>query len=70
MIGNFVSTPNSPYYNSKAFSRVLEFVKSNPPGYKMYEKGKFLRLSKKDVTDIKSALESLRPLLEVELASQ
>ncbi|NEN23064.1 transcription-repair coupling factor [Cryomorpha ignava] len=65
MIGNFISNQQSPYYQSKAFSRVLDFIKTNPSGYKMYEKGDSLRLSKTDVTDIGSALDSLRPLLEM-----
>ncbi len=65
MIGYFVSNQQSPYYESLAFSRVLEFIKSNPQGYKMYEKGNNLRLSKTNVVDIKSALESLQPLLEM-----
>lgn len=62
MIGFFVSNQASRYYQSAAFSRVLQFIKSNPPGYKMYEKNDSLRLAKTDVSDIRSALEALKPL--------
>lgn len=62
MIGFFVSNQESAYYQSSAFSQVLQFIKSSPTGYKMYEKNDSLRLSKGDVTDIRSAIEALEPL--------
>ena len=61
MIGFFIANQQSPYYQSSAFSRVLHFIKSNPSGYKMYEKNDSLRLLKGDVTDILSAIEALEP---------
>jgi transcription-repair coupling factor (superfamily II helicase) len=72
LIGNFVSNQNSAYFQSSAFTKVLDFIKNNPPGYKMYEKGSGLRLSKVNVRTIREAIEALLPLhLEVEaLANQ
>ena len=67
MIGFFVSSQNSAYYESPAFSRVLEFIKTNPAGYKMYEKGESLRLSKTDVEDIHSALDALQPIMDISM---
>lgn len=60
MIGFFVSDQNSGYYQSDAFSRMLDFIKTNPPGYKMYEKSGVLRLSKTPVMSIAEAIEGLR----------
>ncbi len=64
LIGFFLSKQDSPYYQSKAFTEVLEFIKSNPKGYKMYEKGDNLRLSKTNVLTIGDALAALKPILE------
>jgi transcription-repair coupling factor (superfamily II helicase) len=62
LIGNFVSRQDSPYFGSRAFTKVLDFIKGNPPGYKMYEKGSALRLSKVGVKSIRGAIEALAPL--------
>ena len=68
MVGFFVSSQNSAYYESPAFSRMLAFIKTNPAGYKMYEKGESLRLSKTNVDDIQSALEGLKPIMEISMS--
>lgn len=62
LIGFFVSKQDSLYYGSRAFSAVLDFIKNNPPGYKMYEKSGLLRLSVSDVHDIATAAECLELL--------
>ncbi len=62
LIGFFVSNPKSAYFESAAFSKILDFIKSNPLGYKMYEKGGQLRLSVARISEIKSALSALAPL--------
>lgn len=67
LIGFFVSNQQSSYYQSSAFSRVLQFIKSNPSGYKMYEKNDSLRLSSSDVRTIQMAIESLRPIQKEEI---
>lgn len=63
MIGYFVSNQESPYYQSGAFTGVLNFIKTNPAGYKMYEKAGNLRIAKSNVNSIKKAIEALQPLL-------
>jgi len=62
LIANFISNQESAYFQSSAFTRVLEFIKDNPPGYKMYEKGNGLRLSKVAVRTINDAIYTLVPL--------
>jgi transcription-repair coupling factor (superfamily II helicase) len=67
LIGNFVSNAESAYFQSSAFTKVLDFIKNNPLGYKMYEKGNGLRLSKFGVRNIEEAIQALSPLhVEVE----
>jgi transcription-repair coupling factor (superfamily II helicase) len=63
LIGFFVSKQDAPYYQSHAFTRVLNFIKSNPPGYKMYQKGEGLRLSKTQVGTIASAIRSIDAII-------
>lgn len=59
LIGHFVSNQESAYYGSSAFTKVLEFIKSNPPGFKMYEKGGALRLSGAGISTIRDAIHTL-----------
>ncbi|MCA1764024.1 MAG: transcription-repair coupling factor, partial [Flavobacteriales bacterium] len=61
LIGYFVSNQESPYYQSESFTRVLNFIKTNPAGYKMYEKQGNLRISKANITSIKQAIKALQP---------
>jgi transcription-repair coupling factor (superfamily II helicase) len=63
MIGFFVSNQESLYYQSKNFTRVLNFIKTNPAGYKMYEKNGALRISCSHISSISEALEALSPML-------
>lgn len=62
LIGFFVSKQDSPYYQSAAFTQVLEFIKGNPAGYKMYEKAGALRLSVMGVHSVREAIERLEPI--------
>jgi transcription-repair coupling factor (superfamily II helicase) len=64
LIGFFVSNQESSYYQSSSFTRVLDFIKGNPPGYKMYEKGNALRLSRVNVNSIQEAIQALLPMHE------
>lgn len=66
LIGFFVSSQASPYFQSSAFTKVLDFIKSNPQGLKMYEKNGQLRLSANDVHTITQAIEALQPMLKAE----
>jgi transcription-repair coupling factor (superfamily II helicase) len=63
LIGFFVANQDAVYYQSNAFTRVLDFIKPNPAGYKMYQKGEGLRLSKTNVNNVKAAIRSLEPIL-------
>ncbi len=62
LIGHFLTNQESAYYRSSAFTKVLNFIKTNPLGYKMYEKGESLRLSKNGVSNIQEGLEALSPI--------
>lgn len=62
LIGHFVSNQESPYFNSPAFTRVLDFIKSNPREYQMYEKNGSLRLRRVEIRDIEEAIAALSPI--------
>jgi transcription-repair coupling factor (superfamily II helicase) len=55
MIGYFLSNPESMYYQSAHFTRILNYVQSNPVNCKMNEKNDRLRLIYTDVKSIKAA---------------
>ncbi len=63
MIGYFVAYQASGYYQSPAFTRVLQYVQTNPRSGKMYEKNDGLRFSFVEVSDITQALELLSPII-------
>ena len=67
LIAYFVSDNQSLYYQSEKFTGVLNFIKSNPLGYKMYEKKNMLALSCMGVKSIKQAIQKLSPILESNL---
>ncbi|MHA7055765.1 transcription-repair coupling factor [Aquimarina sp. M1] len=66
MIGYFISDQQSSFYQSPAFSKVLQFVQQNPGKCKMKEKntrnGLRLLLTFESIHSINKALEVLRPL--------
>jgi transcription-repair coupling factor (superfamily II helicase) len=62
MIGYFITKEHSPFYQSEKFSHVLEFIKLNPSGGKMYEKEGSLRMSFDQVTTLKKAIHILTSL--------
>jgi len=68
LIGHFVANHESAYYKSPAFTAVLDFIKTNPTGYKMYEKNGALRLSKNGVAGIREAIDSLSRLSQESLS--
>lgn len=59
MIGYFVGNPSSPYYQSEAFTKVLNFIQRNPQKAKMKEMKDKLTLSFEGVTTIKDAIAKL-----------
>jgi len=56
MIGSFVADQESPYYQSKVFTQILQFIQSNPPGVKMYERNNGLRLSAEKISSVGAAI--------------
>ena len=64
MIGYFISKQDSPFYQSDAFTRVLNFIKLNPVAGKMYEKDDTLRIAFPDVTNMDKANRLLNALTE------
>lgn len=62
MIGYFLSNPESMYYQSAHFTRILNYVQSNPVNCKMNEKNDRLRLIYTDVKSIKAARGRLKEI--------
>ncbi|MFB6258124.1 MAG: transcription-repair coupling factor [Flavobacteriales bacterium] len=68
MLGTFVTDPDSPYYQSSTFSRVLEYLKMEPQKVEMKEKGEKLRLVFNEVDSVEQALNGLDSILQKELS--
>jgi len=64
MIGYFISKQDSPFYQSEAFTRILNFIKLNPVAGKMYEKDDTLRIAFTDVTNMDKDNRLLNALAE------
>ncbi len=65
MIGYFVSNPQSKYYDSTNFTRVLNYVKTAPTACKMSEKNDKLRLIYSNVMNMDQAFERLHEIVEL-----
>ncbi len=70
MIGYFINKKDSPYYQSEAFTRVLNFIQTNPRNAKLMEKNDKLVLMFGGVTTVAKALEELKPLLVEQFAEK
>ncbi|HZK07791.1 MAG TPA: transcription-repair coupling factor [Bacteroidales bacterium] len=64
MIGYFVGTQESGYYQSEAFGFVLNYMKNNPVAFRMHQTESKLRLIFDKVPDVATALKKLQPLLK------
>jgi transcription-repair coupling factor (superfamily II helicase) len=64
MIGYFISKQDSPFYQSEAFTRILNFIKLNPVAGKMYEKDDTLRIAFPEVQNMDKANRLLNALAE------
>lgn len=62
MIGYFVAEQESPYYQSTQFTRVLNFIQSNPLDAKMNEQNNKLRLIFEHVKSISKAIKNLEQI--------
>ncbi len=61
MTGYFIQKQTSPYYQSEAFTKVLQFVQANRQ-VKMKENNQKLTLSFEGITSVKSAIRTLTPI--------
>ncbi|HBF20821.1 MAG: transcription-repair coupling factor [Owenweeksia sp.] len=66
LIGYFVSDPDSPFYQSDKFQRVLYFLKDQPKA-QMKERNKKLYLSFSEVKTVNEAIKLLEPVLKKEV---
>jgi transcription-repair coupling factor (superfamily II helicase) len=57
----FINNPESGYFQSDQFTRILECMKENPSGYKMTEEKNRLFMTFRDVTGISEAIARLEP---------
>jgi transcription-repair coupling factor (superfamily II helicase) len=62
MIGYFVGTEESGYYQSEAFGYILNYMKNNPVAFRMHQTESKLRLIFDKVPDVATALKKLQPL--------
>ncbi|MFS4466615.1 transcription-repair coupling factor [Maribacter sp. 2210JD10-5] len=66
LIGYFIADQQSDFYQSPAFTKVLQFVQKNPGKCKMKEKntrnGLRLLLTFENITSVEKALKALQPL--------
>ncbi len=63
MTGYFISNPESPYYQSENFTRVLNFIQSNPRLCSMKEGNEKLSLTFKNIAVLEDGLAMLRKVI-------
>ena len=62
MTGYFVSNPESDYYQSEIFGKILKFVQQNSASYRMRENKDKLTLSFPEIQNIDQAIEALQKI--------
>jgi transcription-repair coupling factor (superfamily II helicase) len=62
LTGYFISNPDSPFYQSEAFTKVLQFVQDNPRASKMKQTNERLTISFENVKSIREGIEVLEKL--------
>lgn len=67
MIGQFATNQESPYYQSEAFTNVLQFVQQNPRLARMREKNNRLSLAFDNITKVDHAIKAIKPIVAVEV---
>ncbi len=65
MLGYFIGNEESPFYQSKIFSKVLKFIQENSASCKMREKNGKLTLSFENVYNVNAALMALQNMTKV-----
>jgi len=63
MRGNFIANPQSPFYQSDLFGKIIAYVGSNPKECSLKEKGNRLVLRFEQVPDIRTAVEKLERMM-------
>jgi transcription-repair coupling factor (superfamily II helicase) len=63
MRGNFIANPQSPFYQSDLFGKIIGYVGSNPKECSLKEKGNKLVLRFENVPDIRTAVEKLERMV-------
>ena len=63
MIGYFISNPQSKFYETDTFTKVLGYIQRAPKGCKISEKNDRLRIIYDDVKDINKAFDKLNDIL-------
>ena len=66
-IGYFINDQQSNFYQSKSFTKVLQFIQNNPNACKMKEKqtrsGLRLLLTMESIKSVKQVLTKLQPIV-------
>lgn len=63
MTAYFISKPESPYFQSSQFGKVLKFVQENPGHCRMRERNNKLTLSFENIRSISQAIEAIEPIV-------
>lgn len=63
MIGYFISNPQSPFYDSVMFTKVLDYIQKNPSAAKLSEKNDRLRIIYSDVESLQDGFDRLNAIL-------
>jgi len=69
MIAYFVADPDSDFYKSEVFSKVLDYVQNNPQGVRLNQKNEKLRLIFENVHSLDDSFGKLENILKIELIS-
>jgi len=64
MIGYFVVNPQSKFYESTVFTKVLDFMQKNPTEGKLSEKNDKLRIILSDVNSVQNAFSRFEKILK------
>lgn len=65
LIGYFIANPQSPFYESPVFSKVLDYMQKHPHEVKLAEKNDKLRIVWSDIDSLTKAFDCLDGVLEI-----
>jgi transcription-repair coupling factor (superfamily II helicase) len=64
MIGYFIANPQSEFYESPVFTKVLDFAQKNPTGVRLSEKNDKLRIIFENVESLDDAFHRFEQIFE------